>query len=106
MPFRANLYCGRSDKVWEMRSGIFSITVQDSLIFRCVTRKSSLSMPAKDASPKARKIQDVVAGFVEMPLVMLLTLRSALGHSPRSHVLNQKIFATFQDDELKGTGEA
>jgi hypothetical protein len=69
MPFRANLYGGRSDKVWEMRSGIFCVTVQDSLIFRCVTRKSSLSMPAKDASPKARKIQEVMAGFAQLMLL-------------------------------------
>jgi len=31
-------------------------------------------------------------------------LRSALGRTPRSKVLNQKIFATFQDHELKATG--
>jgi hypothetical protein len=56
-------YGGAGCEVWEMRSGIFCITVQDSLIFCCVIRKSSLSLPAKDASPKARKIQDVLAGF-------------------------------------------
>jgi hypothetical protein len=44
-------------------SGIYCITVQDSLIFRCVTLRPSLSMPVQDASPKARKSRDVMAGF-------------------------------------------
>jgi IS1 family transposase len=47
-----------------MLSGVYYITVHDSLIFRWVTRGPYLSVPVQDASPKARKSQDVVAGFV------------------------------------------
>jgi hypothetical protein len=47
-----------------MMSEILYITVQDSLIFHHITPGPSLSRPAKDASPKARKIDKVLAGFV------------------------------------------
>jgi len=46
-----------------MMSEIPYITVQDSLIFHHITPGPSLSRPAKDASPKERKIEDVLARF-------------------------------------------
>src|SRR5207244_8059305 len=55
MPCRTSLHCGRLHKVWAMMSEIPYITVQDSLIFHHITPGPSLSRPAKDASPKARK---------------------------------------------------
>src|SRR5439155_7396665 len=63
MPCRTSLHCGRLHKVWAMMSEILYITVQDSLIFHHITPGPSLSRPAKDASPKERKIAEVVPGF-------------------------------------------
>ena len=37
IPYRAGLCCGQLHKIEDMMSGIYCITVQDSLIFRCVT---------------------------------------------------------------------
>jgi hypothetical protein len=44
-------------------SEILYITVQDSLIFHHITPGPSLSRPAKDASPKARKIENISAEY-------------------------------------------
>ena len=49
-----------------MMSEMLCITGQDSLIFHPITPRPSLSVPAKDASAKGRKIEDVLARFVEI----------------------------------------
>ena len=62
-----------------MMSEILYITVQDSLIFHHITPGPSLSRPAKDASPKARKSEDVVAGFVRIWLKQVKWLMDRKG---------------------------
>src|SRR6185295_18078032 len=54
-PCCTSLHGGRSHRGWETMSEIFCITVQDSLLFHRITPGFSLSMPAQDVSPKARK---------------------------------------------------
>jgi hypothetical protein len=45
-------------------TGLVYITVQDDPLFRGLIPQPCRGGPAKDTSPKARKSQDVVAGFV------------------------------------------
>ena len=64
-------------------AGISYITVQDDPLFRCLIPEPCRGVPAKDTSPKARKSQEVVAGFA--------TVEGPQPHAPEQHVVGQTV---------------